>query len=153
MDKVEFRAAEISDIPALLAIEERSFETDRMSPRSFRHLLTRARAECIIALDNGRPVGYAAVFFRRNAAVARLHSLAVDPCSRGRHAGRAILAKAEENAREHGAKTLRLAVRSDNRAAIRLYQSSGYKELETEFAYYVDGMSALHMEKALATPR
>ena len=38
------RPAEEADIPALVRIENRSFRTDRLSPRSFRHMIAKANA-------------------------------------------------------------------------------------------------------------
>jgi ribosomal protein S18 acetylase RimI-like enzyme len=153
--RLTVRPASLADIPALLAIEEQSFLTDRLSPRGFRYLLTRARADCLIAPSENGPgpgaiAGYAATLYRRTAKVARLHSLAVAAAARGHGVGAVLLAAAEQAARRRGASVLRLAVRADNFAAIALYRSHAYSELGTAFAYYSDGMSALTMEKVLA---
>jgi len=148
--RLKVRPASLADIPALLAIEEESFLTDRLSPRGFRHLLTRAQADCLIASDDGRIAGYAAVLYRHSARVARLHSLAVAAGIRGRGIGAILLSAAERAVLLRGVPILRLAVRQDNSAAIALYQSRAYSELRTAFAYYSDGMSALTMEKVLA---
>lgn len=144
------RMAVLADVPSLIRIEERSFLTDRMSPRSFRHLLTRANADCLVAETSGILSGYAAIFYRRGARTARLHSLAVDPGAHRGGIGRALLAAIEATARRHGTETVRLAVRQDNRAAARLYDASGYRETGTEPHYYEDGMAAVTMEKCLA---
>lgn len=144
------RPAALADIPSLIEIEERSFLTDRMSARSFRHLLTHARADCIVAAIGGRIVGYAAIFYRRHARVARLHSLAVDPTVHRGGIGRVLLAAAEAAARRRDASLLRLAVRRDNHGAAHLYRSSSYREVGIEPAYYADGMAASTMEKNLA---
>jgi ribosomal protein S18 acetylase RimI-like enzyme len=150
LSSIDIRPAIVADIPELLAIETRSFSTDRLSPRAFRHLLTRAQADCLLAQSVGAILGYAAVFYRAASDVARLHSLAVDPAARGRGVAALILAAIEDAARKHGAAKLRLAVRTDNAAGVMLYRSRGYRELGTELAYYTDGMSALTMEKVLA---
>jgi len=144
------RRATLIDIPSLIIIEERSFLIDRMSPRSFRHLLTRANADCLVAAAGHDLCGYAAIFYRRNAAVARLHSLAIDPAAHGGGLGRILLTAAEAAAKRRGAHILRLAVRRDNHVAERLYRTSGYREIGTEKNYYADGMAALTMEKRLA---
>ncbi|HLG87941.1 MAG TPA: GNAT family N-acetyltransferase [Alphaproteobacteria bacterium] len=125
--------------------------TDRMSARSFRHLVTRAQADCLLAAVGGKPVGYAALFYRRRARVARLHSLAVDPAAHRSGIGRALLEASEAAARSQGASVLRLAVRQDNERATRLYRSSGYREIGVEPDYYADGMAAFTMEKNIAS--
>jgi ribosomal protein S18 acetylase RimI-like enzyme len=146
---MDTRPVDLADIPALIAIEARSFSTDRLSPRAFRHLVRRAHADSLLAASGERILGYAAVFYRAGARVARLHSIAVDPASRGIGAGALLLAAAERAAQQHGAAVLRLAVRADNDPGLRLYRSRGYTELRTESAYYTDGMSAISMEKVL----
>ena len=145
------RPATLEDVPSLIEIEERSFLTDRMSARSFRHLVTRARADCIVAAIAGRPVGYAAIFYRMGTEVARLHSLAVDPAAHRAGIGRALLSAAEAAVRRRRIPVLRLAVRRDNRAAVRLYRSFEYREIGSEPAYYADGMAARTREKQLAS--
>ena len=130
--------------------------TDRLSKRSFRHLLQHGHIDCLVAerLANGNaapsPIGYSMIFYRRTLTSARLHSLAIDPSARGHGAGRALLDACEQGARRHGTKALRLAVRQDNQPAIRLYRASGYRETGTLGDYYRDGMTAISMEKSLA---
>src|SRR3546814_15818447 len=52
------RNAELGDIPALVAMEERSFDSDRLSRRNFRHLLTRGKAACLVEEEEiGRAAG------------------------------------------------------------------------------------------------
>jgi ribosomal protein S18 acetylase RimI-like enzyme len=159
--RIAVRPAARSDLARLLAIESRAFTSDRLTPRAFRHLLTRARADCLVAVgwaasapllpDAPQEIaGYAAILYRATARVARLHSLAVDPSRRRGGTGTVLLAAAEQAAAARGSAVLRLAVRTDNLAGIRLYRSHGYTELGTEQAYYTDGMSALSMEKVLA---
>ena len=125
--------------------------TDRMSARSFRHLVTRARADCLVATIGAQIIGYSALFYRRNARVARLHSLAVDPAAHRGGIGRVLLEASEAAARGRGASVLRLAVRQDNQSAARLYRTSGYREIGVEPGYYADGMTALTMEKDIAS--
>jgi ribosomal protein S18 acetylase RimI-like enzyme len=121
-----------------------------MRPRSFRYLLTRANADCLVAETGGHVSGYAAVFYRLGTKVARLHSIAVDPRAQRNGIGGKLLAAIEIAARRYGAETLRLAVRKDNRGAARLYLAFGYSEIGVEPRYYSDGMAALTMEKSLA---
>ncbi len=124
--------------------------TDRMSRRSFRHLLKAAHADCLVAADRDRVVGYAVMFYRRTLKTARIHSLAVDPTSHRGGVGRALLAAIETKARARGNRKIHLEVRHDNPAAIRLYHSSGYRDFRNQPNYYSDGMTALSMEKSLA---
>ncbi|HET6520112.1 MAG TPA: peptidase C39 family protein [Geminicoccaceae bacterium] len=144
------------DLDDLVAIEQAAFASDRLSRRSFRHLLSRGQARCILARVNDRAVGYALVLLRRGTSLARLYSIASLPESAGRGIGRALLAAAEAAALEAGCIAMRLEVRPDNGAAIRLYRRGGYREFGRFFDYYEDHAEALRFEKLLIlglTPR
>jgi ribosomal protein S18 acetylase RimI-like enzyme len=143
------RAAVTADIPRILALELSAFESDRLSARSFKRLLSLGNCACLTAIRGDALAGYALTLFRSSAAIARLHSLAVDPTLRGQGIGRALLEQTEADALRRNARALRLAVRADNQAAIALYKSGGFQELRAESAYYADGMSARIMEKLL----
>ena len=148
------RPAGLDDLPALLLLEERSFAIDRLSRRSFRHLLTRANGSTLVeeAPDmqgGGQIRGYAAVLFHRGTSLARLYSLAVDPQQRGKGIGAALLAAAEQAALEHDAAYMRLEVHQDNRDAQTLYEAAGYHAFAIAHHYYEDDGDAIRMEKAL----
>ncbi|WP_051340478.1 ribosomal protein S18-alanine N-acetyltransferase [Azospirillum halopraeferens] len=148
---VEQRRADPADIPALLAIEQRCFTTDRLTRRSFNYLLTRANAAALVEVQTGTVAGYALVLFHAGTSLARLYSFAVDPAFRGRGVGRRLLAAAEREARAHDCLYVRLEVRRDNAAAIALYKSAGYREFGVYDDYYEDHMEALRLEKRLGT--
>lgn len=144
------RPAGVTDIPALLRIETRSFRTDRLSRRNFQHLLTKANAACLVAARGEAVVGYAIVLFNAGTSLARLYSFAVDPAWRGQGVARRLLTAAEDAARAHGCVYLRLEVRRDNAAAIALYKAAGFREFGTYPDYYEDHMEALRLEKRLS---
>ncbi len=145
------RDALSSDVLALRGIEERCFASDRLSIRSFRHLLQRGQADVILdETDDGRARGYSLVLFHQGTSLARLYSFAVDPAFQGQGVGRALLREAEERALARGAVAMRLEVRNDNVAARKLYESAGYRPFKIAPRYYDDGMDAVRMEKVLA---
>lgn len=139
------RDARPDDLPALLALEAR-FPSDRLSSRQFLHHM-RSRSARLRVTDDVS--GYALVFLRRGSTLARLYSIAVDPATRGRGIGRALLLDAERSARGGGADRLRLEVRFDNAAAIALYLACGYEEFGRYPAYYEDGTDGLRFERRL----
>jgi ribosomal protein S18 acetylase RimI-like enzyme len=144
------RDATLTDVPALVALENRCFESDRLSERSFRHLLTKGHAALLVDAEGERLRAYVLVLFHRNTSMARLYSFAVDPPFRGRGLAKALVSEAERVALTHGVVSMRLEVRADNAAAQGLYQSLGYRTFATAPDYYEDHMEALRMEKALA---
>jgi ribosomal protein S18 acetylase RimI-like enzyme len=144
---LSLRNATLADIDALSTLEARCFDGDRLSRRSFRHLVASPSAACRIAGEGGRMEGYAITLFRRNGGYARLYSLAVDPAKRKAGSGKALLEDAERIAAARGARGLRLEVRRDNEPAIGLYRRRGYQTIATVPGYYEDGTDAFRMQK------
>jgi ribosomal-protein-alanine N-acetyltransferase len=145
----EIRPAEDADLDELLAIERASFTTDHLSRRQYRVHLHSPTAVVLAARDAGGLLGKAVVFFRRGSDLARLYSIAVADRARGRGIGEALLAAVERAARERGCSRLRLEVRQDNMAAIRLYERRAYRRFAARKGYYQDGADAWRYEKRL----
>jgi ribosomal-protein-alanine acetyltransferase len=143
------RPAVADDLEALVEIEQHCFEYDRLSRRSFRHFLASDTAECLVAEEQGRLVGYALVLFHGRTALARLYSMAVAPEQRGRGLGRTLLHAVEAAALDGGAAVMRLEVNPSNAAAVALYRSAGYVDFGVYRAYYEDDSDALRMAHAL----
>lgn len=139
----------MSDLDALVAIENAAFVGDRLSPRSFRHLLRSPSCSVVVAELEGGVLGYALVLFRKASQRARLYSIAVDSSAHAAGVGRALLAAAERSARKRGATDMRLEVRQDNARAIALYEKAGYRRLGVKPDYYADGATALRYAKSL----
>ncbi|WP_243040527.1 GNAT family N-acetyltransferase [Dyella sedimenti] len=147
---VRVRRAELSDLDDLVALEQSSFATDRLSRAQYRRHLDSETAQVLVASANHRHfLGTAVVFFRKGSGVARLYSLATRAEARGKGVGSALLEAAEQLARRRHCRTLRLEVRTDNEAALRLYERLGYARIGRYARYYGDGADAWRYEKAL----
>ncbi|MBO6719248.1 MAG: GNAT family N-acetyltransferase/peptidase C39 family protein [Rhizobiaceae bacterium] len=146
---VAIRPARATDIDALVAIENQSFTTDKLSRRSFRTLLERDTAVTLIAETEGGAVGYCMVLFRKGSGVARLYSIAALRLVDERGAGQQLLDAAEQAAYDRDRLLLRLEVREDNGRAIALYERNAYRRIGREPDYYEDGAPALRFEKIL----
>ncbi len=97
-------------------------------------------AECdgvvYVAEMGDRVVGYVSVWAHvisrgiddSREPYAYVSDLVLLPEARGRGWGRALLARAEEYARERGARTLRIAVLAENTVARDLYLTLGFRE-------------------------
>lgn len=143
------RRAVPADRDALVALENASFDYDRMSPRQFRRHLDSPTAAVFVAEGAEGLLGSALVLFRGRSSQARLYSLATAAAARGRGVGKALLAAAEADARARGCRRLRLEVRRDNAAAAALYESRGYRRIAALEDYYDDGAAAWRYEKDL----
>jgi ribosomal-protein-alanine acetyltransferase len=141
--------AKPQDLDALMALEEAAFPGDRMSRRALSRNIASPSLGFLVAREAGQLKGHALIAFRKGSALARLYSLAVQPNAMGRGLGGKLLGAAERFARNRGADRLRLEVRADNQAAIRLYTRSGYVRLAQIDDYYEDGKAALRYEKPL----
>ncbi|HET7718122.1 MAG TPA: N-acetyltransferase [Bauldia sp.] len=150
MRSPSIRAATLSDVDRLVALETDSFGSDRLSARSFRRLIRSASAACRVIRDGVEVLGYYILLFRAGTGVARLYSIAVDPRHRGRGLAAALLADAEAETRDRGRERLHLEVREDNPAAIRLYERLGYTLKRRCPGYYADGGDGRRYLKRLA---
>src|SRR6185503_5320258 len=145
---VRIRSAELSDLDDLVALEEHSFTSDRLSRAQFRRHLDSDSAKVLVASTGPhRFLGTAVVFFRKRSGVARLYSIATHHAARGQGVGSALLDATEQLARRRRA--LRLEVRADNPAAARLYERLGYRRLAALESYYEDGADGWRYEKLL----
>jgi len=143
------RKATRNDVNWLVKVEDASFNTDKISRKNFRYLLSRANAETIVDDESGVIRGYALLLFHSGTSLARLYSLAVHPDFRGINIGENLLAAVEQIAIEHDCVYLRLEVRSDNDSARSLYLKFGYKKIGIIPGYYEDMMEATRYEKFL----
>jgi ribosomal protein S18 acetylase RimI-like enzyme len=133
----------------LVALENQSFATDRLSRRQLRYMLTKARADTLLAEEGGKVLGYVLVLYSRGTAVARIYSIAVDPEARGRGVGRALVEAAEAAAWAQERAYVRLEIRRDNLASQAMFEHAGYRRFGVLSDYYEDHMEALRYEKSL----
>jgi ribosomal protein S18 acetylase RimI-like enzyme len=143
------RPADASDLASLLEIEQASFASDRLSRRSFRHLLTEGNSLTLLDERDGQACGYITVLFRSNLSLARIYSIATAPGWLGQGVGGALLDAAEQLVLAHSCVAIRLEIRRDNQASLRLFLGRGYDMFGEHPAYYEDGMDALRLEKTL----
>lgn len=144
---LRLRPATAADLPALLALENRVFPSDRLSPRAFRYHLGNPRATLLVAASGGTPCGYALIL--RRGKNARLYGIAVDPASQGQGIGKKLLAATLRHARRNDCAKITLEVRARARAVIRLYESFGFTRTAPLPAYYGDGADGVRMIRFL----
>lgn len=139
-----------ADLDALVALEQASFNGDRISARSWRQLIASRSALVIVARAPGQPLLGAAVVLRRaRSSVARLYSIAAARSARGRGISDLLLREVIRQSRNGGAAVVRLETRVDNHAAQRLFARHGFTALDCRPAYYEDGSDALRFQRAL----
>ncbi len=145
----QVRTAVQGDLPQLLALEERCFMGDRLSRRSFRYFL-QAERNCFLVVERaGECIGYILVLLHQGTHLARVYSLAIDPVLRGQGLAQGLLEQAEQECAAAGRISMRLEVRQDNAAAIRLYERLGYRAFGEYQDYYEDHTTALRLQKRI----
>jgi len=146
MDKLLLRLARPSDLDDLVQLENRCFQDDRISRRSFRRFLDVPGDRLLVAELDGVLAGYCLVLMNAATRLARIYSIAVSPDARGLGMGEQLVRESERLAAECGRIVMRLEVREDNPAAIALYRRLGYRQFGTYRDYYEDHGNALRFE-------
>lgn len=149
MTDISFRLAVSADIDALVALENRCFNDDRISRRSFRRFVEMPRDRIVVAVQNHELLGYSLVLMHAGTRLARIYSIAVSPEARGSGLGYKLVKQAEHYAVEAGRIVMRLEVREDNAGAIALYRRLGYRQFGTYRDYYDDHGNALRFERRI----
>ncbi len=146
-DEVWVRSGVLGDLTYLTGLEQRCFDSNCLSERSWRRFL--AHGSVMIAEVDSRPVAVAVILKRENSSILRLYSLAVDPEYRGRGIGRSLLSRLMSKAAEEGYTAVRLEVSIRNRAAMKLYTDAGFRVKSFLEGYYDSDGDAYRMERRL----
>jgi ribosomal protein S18 acetylase RimI-like enzyme len=146
---LSIRNACLSDVATLVALENKCFTADRVSLRSFKRFIAEKRSDLLLVERSEQVVGYFLLIYRRGTSLARLYSLAVDPACRNQGIAEFLMLQAEQTAAVRRCVLLRLEVRYDNVAAIRLYQKLNYHEFAVKHDFYEDHSDAICMQKQI----
>ena len=147
-----YRPYKPEDFDRLYALEELCFEAPfRFSRRYMRQLTGRANAATWIAEEDGRLIGFTIVEWavQRSGVTAYIQTIEVAPEARGQGVARELLGRIEGSARLADAALIWLHVEAINAAAIRLYESQGYRCEGRKENYYPLGRAALIYVKRL----
>lgn len=143
MNQLSCRPAVLHDVPALLPMmaafnagEGIAFSAGAFQP-PLETLIRNPELGAALVFEKPGVIGYGVVTWNFDLEYggrdAFLTELWIEPAFRGNGMGRAALALLEGFARAQGAAALHLAVRGDNTAAVRLYETSGYEDLPRRF--------------------
>ena len=141
MNETRLRRLAYSDLPAVLAIERRSFPTP-WSLAMFVLELSKPSGICLAATGETGLLGY--LICSRYADVWHLMNVAVSPESRRQGVARRLLERLFEEAGDDARYTLE--VRTSNQGAIAMYERFGFRRAGHRPRYYHDnGEDALIM--------
>lgn len=119
------------------------------SPRVLRAIRDR-NSNVVVALEQELLVGFGIMGYADETAHLKL--LAVNPQSRRRGVGSALLLWLEQVAGVAGIERIELEARQDNNdAALAFYRRHGYRSTETLIGYYLGIEDGVRLEKQLGT--
>ena len=146
---ITYRDANSMDIPVLVSLDKELFPYSPWSAGQYREEITAPTRHFIVALDEGQNiVGYAGVF-APGGAEADILTVGVISKYRGQGIARELMAGITKWAIDQGSIAMMLEVKTDNAAAISLYESLGYSKLNIRKDYFGSGLDALVMRKEL----
>jgi ribosomal-protein-alanine N-acetyltransferase len=137
---MRLRLFDRTDIPKILALQERCPEAARWKAADYQRLAENPRSLVLVAeldtMDPPKLLGFVA--FQRIVDEAELYNLAVDPNHRQQGVGRALLEAAQRRLMQAGVKRIFLEVRVSNKAAMSLYSAIGFAIHSRRENYYRD---------------
>ncbi|WP_408096370.1 GNAT family N-acetyltransferase/peptidase C39 family protein [Peredibacter sp. HCB2-198] len=147
---VKIRKAKVSDIPALLVLENACFNYDQLGRRNFHWMIKKANSIFLVLEYKSELIGYGLVLINRGTSLARLYSICTLKEYQGHGLASKIIQELENKAAsDQDCAYLRLEVKENNHGAIKLYEKLGYQKFTEKEDYYDDGQTALCFEKRI----
>ena len=133
----EIRRMVPSDISEVERIEKENFSRP-WTAEDYRGFLDREDADFLVAVENGRVVGYIGEYGIPDEG--DITNVSVDRKCRNRHIGRKLVLELIRAAEERGIRKIFLEVRESNAPAIRLYENAGFRKTGIRRNYYTSPM-------------
>ena len=149
---VTLRSYEPRDFAALHRLDQSCFPAGiSYSKTTLHYFLTIASADCVVAADGARIVGF--ILTEENPPLAHIITLDVAEAHRRHGVGSALLAESEKNLALRGVRSVLLETAIDNASAVAFWKRHGYR-IEAELKrYYLGRLDAYEMRKRfLASP-
>ena len=135
---VKIETATIRLLDQLYAIEEQCFSEEAFSRRQIAYLLTDYNSIALVAKSNIDIAGFiiAQVEVEGSIEYGHIVTLNIPHDYRRKHVATRLLQEIQAILRQRGITEIRLEVREDNHAAIKLYQTLGYQTMGKLEKYY-----------------
>lgn len=117
------------------------------SKTTLRYFLTLASADCVVAAEGNKVVGF--ILSEENPPLAHLITLDVAEKERRHGVGTALLEALESNLAARGVRAVLLETATDNEAAVAFWKRHGYRIEATLKRYYLGRIDAYEMRKIL----
>jgi ribosomal protein S18 acetylase RimI-like enzyme len=149
---VTIRQYEPHDFAALYKLDQACFPPGiAYSKTMLRYFLAQDGAECLVATDGGKIVGF--MLSEENPPLAHIITLDVAESHRRHGVGTALVVESEANLRFRGVRTVLLETATTNEAGIAFWEQHRYRKEAVLKNYYSGRLDAFEMRKKLiATP-
>lgn len=145
---ITIRSFEPHDFAALHRLDQACFPPGiSYSKTTLRYFLTLPSADCVIAEEGGRVVGFAVS--EENPPLAHIITLDVAEKHRRQGVGTALLEQLESNLAARAVRFILLETANDNEAAVAFWKRRGYRIEATLKRYYLGRIDAYEMRKIL----
>lgn len=136
--EVKIETATIRLLDQLYAIEEQCFNEEAFSRRQIAYLLTDYNTIALVAKNNFDIAGFiiAQIDVEDNIEYGHIVTLNIPHSYRRKHVATQLLQEIQTIMRQRGITEIRLEVREDNHAAIKLYQTLNYQTQGKLEKYY-----------------
>ncbi len=147
---ITYRSTIALDLPIFVALDKELFPYSPWSAAQYKEEFASNTRHFVTATNEvGLIVGYAGVFVPSAGVEADILTVGVVPENRGQGIAHQLMAMITQWADQQKACAMMLEVKTDNAAAIGLYESLGYEKLNVRKDYFGSGQDALVMRKAL----
>ncbi|HUI74234.1 MAG TPA: N-acetyltransferase [Candidatus Acidoferrum sp.] len=137
-----------ADFTALHRLDEKCFPPGiAYSKNLLRYFLTQPAAECLVAEDLGKIVGF--ILTEENPPLAHIITLDVDASRRRQGVGTLLLNESENNLALRGVRTVLLETATTNDSGVAFWQRHGYRIEAVLKNYYPGHLDAYEMRKPL----
>ena len=142
------RPYEVRDFTALQRLDQACFPPGiAYSKTALRYFLNLAGAECLVAEQDGRIIGF--LLAEQSDHLAHIITLDVAESARRQGVGSALLVRVEANLAARGVRAILLETATTNEAAIAFWRNHGYRTEATLKRYYLGRVDAYEMRKKL----
>jgi len=135
-DRLQIRRMTLQDVDSVMAVERRSFTAPWSRQAFMTELIDNQFARYIVAVYDGRLVGYAGVWLIIDEG--HVTNVAVDPDFRGLHLGESLMRALVSICLANSATRMTLEVRVSNVNAKHLYEKLGFESVGLRKGYYTD---------------
>lgn len=149
---MELRALSLSDLEAIMGLERRLFEHEAWLEQTMAAEISSPHTHYLGVFNDGL-VGYAGLKVSGPSYSSDVQTIGVEPAFQGRGVGRKLMNALVAIARSQGSEEIFLEVKAGNEAAISLYLSLGFEQIDVRKRYYQpSGEDALVMRMTISQP-